>query len=213
MKRGPKLKPTTLKRLHGTFNVTRDGKRGPEPLAPGVLLDPPEYLSPAQAARFREILADAPANLLRRWDAPTLAGYVIAESAVIEANMARQADASTFVRSSHGVVVLSAALKLQARYLPLMKSFGELLGFSPAARAGMKIEDSSPGPDDKRWEEFDRATRRIEGKAPLTVEERRRNQADDRRHKRMMGQIRREAEERRAKEAAELEAAKQALAM
>ena len=213
MKRGPKLKPTTLKRLHGTFNVTRDGKRGPEPLAPGVLLDPPEYLSPAQAARFREILADAPANLLRRWDAPTLAGYVIAESAVIEANMARQADASTFVRSSHGVVVLSAALKLQARYLPLMKSFGELLGFSPAARAGMKIEDSPADPDDERWEEFDRITRRIEGKAPLTVEERRRNQADDRRHKRMMGQIRREAEERRAKEAAELEAAKQALAM
>src|SRR5215472_11827081 len=207
MKRGPKLKPTTLKRLHGTFNVTRDGKRGPEPLAPGVLLDPPEYLSPAQAARFREILADAPANLLRRWDAPTLAGYVIAESAVIEANMARQADASPFVRSSHGVVVLSAALKLQARYLPPMKSFGELLGFSPAARAGMKIEDSSPDPDDDRWEEFDRISRRIEGKAPLTVEEKRRNQADDRRHKRMIKQIRREAEERRAREAAEREEA------
>src|SRR5215472_5112348 len=213
MKTGRKPKPTALKRLHGTINVTRDHERGLEPLAPGVLLDPPEYLSPAQAVRFREILADAPANLLRRWDAPTLAAYVMAESAVIEANRARQADASPFVRSSHGVVVLSAALKLQARYLPLMKSFGELLGFSPAARAGMKIEDSSPGPDDKRWEEFDRATRRIEGKAPLTVEERRRNQADDRRHKRMMGQIRREAEERRAKEAAELEAAKQALAM
>ena len=162
MKRGPKLKPTALKRLHGTFNVTRDRKRGLEPLAPGVLLDPPEYLSPAQAARFQEILADAPANLLHRWDAPTLAGYVIAESAVIEANMARQADASPFMRSSHGVVVLSAALKLQARYLPLMKSFGELLGFSPAARAGMKIEESSPDPDDKRWEEFDRITRRIE---------------------------------------------------
>jgi hypothetical protein len=91
-----------------------------------------------------------------------------------------------------------------------MKSFGELLGFSPAARAGMKIEDSPTDPDDERWAEFDRITRRIEGKAPLTVEERRRNQADDRRHKRMMEQIRREQEERRAKEAAEREAAKQA---
>ena len=96
MKTGRKPKPTALKRLHGTINVTRDRERGLEPLAPGALLDPPEYLSPAQAARFREILADAPANLLRRWDAPTLAGFVIAESAVIEANRARQADASPF---------------------------------------------------------------------------------------------------------------------
>ena len=210
MKTGRKPKPAALKRLHGTFNVTRDGNRGPEPLAPGVLLDPPDYLSPAQALRFQEILAEAPANLLRRWDAPTLAGFVIAESAVIEANKARQADASPFALSSHGVVVLSAALKLQARYLPLMKSFGELLGFSPAARAGMKIENSSPDPDDKRWEEFDRITRRIEGKAPLSAAERRRNLADDRRHKRVIAELRREQEERRAKEAAELEAAKQA---
>ena len=211
MKRGPKLKPTTLKRLHGTFNVTRDGKRGPEPLAPGVLLDPPEYLTEAQALRYREILADAPANLLRRWDAPTLAGYVIAESAVIEANKLRQAEGTLFAISSHGDVTLDASLKIQARFLPLMRQFGSELGFSPASRTGLKIEESpSDDPDAERWREFDRITRRIEGREPLTAEERRRNAADDRRHKRFMARMQREAEERRAREAAKREEAMKA---
>ena len=90
MRRGRKPQPTRLLRLHGAYRQDRHGDRL-EPLAPGQLLDPPSYLSEAQAARFREIIETAPQNLLRRWDAPTLAGFVIAESVVIEANKARAA--------------------------------------------------------------------------------------------------------------------------
>jgi phage terminase small subunit len=158
MKPGTKRTPASLKRLRGSFRAGRDGKRGPEPLAPGALLDPPPWLTAAQAKRFREILADAPANLLRRWDAAMLAGYVIAESRVIEG----QGGGPALVRSSHGDGTLSAAAKLQARFLPLMRHFASELGFSPASRASLRVEESASDPDAARWQLFDEISAKIE---------------------------------------------------
>src|SRR5690349_8418445 len=89
MRPGPKARPTILKQLRGTWRADRHGKR-PEPVAPGALIATPPYLSEAQARRFNEILDNAPRGLLRRWDAPTLAGFVIAEDVIAEANIARQ---------------------------------------------------------------------------------------------------------------------------
>jgi phage terminase small subunit len=165
MKTGRKRKPLALKRLHGTVNVTREGQRAPEPLAPGELLDPPPWLTAAQARRFREILADAPANLLRRWDAATLAGYVIAESRVIEG----QGGGSPLVVSSHGDGTLSAAAKLQARFLPLMRQFASELGFSPASRASLRIQEAVPEADAARWKLWDEVTEKMEANHLLAM--------------------------------------------
>jgi phage terminase small subunit len=155
MRRGRKPQPTRLLRLHGAYRQDRHGDRL-EPLAPGPLLDPPSYLSEAQAARFREIIETAPQNLLRRWDAPTLAGFVISESVVIEANKAR-AEGQLLDRTERGALTVAALLKVQRSYLPLMKQFGELLGFSPVSRSTLKIADSADREDEDprewaRWE-------------------------------------------------------------
>jgi len=149
MRRGRKDKPTVLHKLHGTYRAHRHADRQ-EPLAPGVLLEPPAWLNAVQRQRFSEILADAPRNLLRKWDAPTLAGYVVAESVVIEANKARE-QGQLLGRTERGAVTITALLKVQARYLPLMKQFGELLGFSPTSRSSLKIEDTPDETSDPDW--------------------------------------------------------------
>jgi phage terminase small subunit len=140
-----------LLRLHGAYRQDRHGDRL-EPLVPGPLLDPPSYLSEAQATRFREIIETAPQNLLRRWDAPTLVGFVIAESVVIEANKAR-AEGQLLDRTERGALTVAALLKVQSRFLPLMKQFGELLGFSPVARSTLTIEDTADreNEDPREW--------------------------------------------------------------
>jgi phage terminase small subunit len=154
MRSGPKCKPTRLHRLQGTYRPHRHGSRlDPEPR--GELLAPPKYLSPAQRKRWRQIIAKAPAKLLRSWDESALAGFIIAEEVVIAANIARQAVANDHLLevNSKGITSLSPLLKLQARYLPIMKQFGELLGFSPVSRASLKdlgeaeVDDSAA----RRW--------------------------------------------------------------
>ena len=179
MRKGRKPRPTTLLRLRGTYRQDRHADRL-EPLAPGVLAEPPPYLSPAQAERFREILAHAPKNLLRRWDAPTLAGFCIAEDVIAAANKARQAAEGDglLTISSRGDPTLSALLKVQARYLPLMKSFGELLGFSPVARSTLKIEESATESEDPReWAKWEwikiAAERHPEGSPEKEVQQQR----------------------------------------
>jgi phage terminase small subunit len=160
-KPGPKRTPISIKELHGTTG-TRDRRRGPEPIAPGLLIEPPAYLSPAQATRFREILVLAPRNLLRKWDSPTLAAFVVAESLLIEATLARQAEESLLELDSRGRTMVANAVKLQLRALAAMRPFISELGLSPGARASLTIDDGADtdGPEDNRWRRLLEMSRR-----------------------------------------------------
>jgi phage terminase small subunit len=160
MRRGRKPQPTKLLRLRGAYRHDRHGSRL-DPLPTGPLLEPPGWLTEAQRQRFDEILANAPKTLLRRWDEPTVAGFVVAESVVIEANRAR-AEGHLLDSARGGVPTVAALLKVQSRFLPLMKQFGELLGFSPVARSTLTIEDTAEdedNPDWARWEWIKLASR------------------------------------------------------
>ena len=60
-------------------------------------------------------------------------------------------------RTERGALTVAALLKVQRSYLPLMKQFGELLGFSPVSRSTLKIDDSADRenedpPEWARWE-------------------------------------------------------------
>ena len=149
MRRGRKPQPTKLLRLRGAYRHDRHGDRL-EPLPTGSLLEPPGWLTEAQRQRFNEILANAPKNLLKRWDGPTVAGFVVAESVVIEVNKART-EGHLLDSARGGVPTVAALLKVQSRFLPLMKQFGELLGFSPVARSTLTIEDTAEDEDDPDW--------------------------------------------------------------
>jgi phage terminase small subunit len=160
IRRGRKPQPTKLLRLRGAYRHDRHGNRL-DPLPTGPLLEPPDWLTDAQRQRFHEILANAPKNLLRSWDGPTVAGFVVAESVVMEANKAR-AEGHLLDSARGGVPTVAALLKVQSRFLPLMKQFGELLGFSPVARSILKIENTAEERDDPasaRWEWIKLASR------------------------------------------------------
>ena len=134
-KRGPRPRPATLHRLKGTFRGDRHARR--EPDAPGPLLRPPPYLNPRQRRRFHQILAEAPRNLLRRMDAPSVAGFIVAESLLAEATEARAREldnGALLDRSEHGQIILDALVKLQLRALAAMKPYIDMLGFSPSSR-------------------------------------------------------------------------------
>ena len=160
-KRGPRPRPATLHRLKGTFRGDRHGGREPE--APGPLLRPRRYLNPQQRRRFRQILAEAPRNLLRRMDAPSVAGFIVAESLLAEATEARARkldNGALLDRSEHGQIILDALVKLQLRALAAMKPYIDMLGFSPSSRANMAVDDDDRyGEDDwTDWDELMRAS-------------------------------------------------------
>ena len=147
MKRGPRPKPTVLKKLHGTFNVTRDRDRL-EPLAPGELAAAPAHLTEAQKARWAQVLRDAPKNVLRRIDREALVAYIVAGDLVERANTAQQAlDAGKplpfLAKSDKGLPTLSPYVKLMLRAVPMMLRAAAECGFTPTARAGMKIYDGA----------------------------------------------------------------------
>ena len=175
MRRGRKPQPTKLLRLRGAYRHDRHGDRL-DPLPAGPLLEPPGWLTEAQRQRFNEILANAPKNLLKRWDGPTVAGFVVAESVVIEVNKART-EGHLLDSARGGVPTVAALLKVQSRFLPLMKQFGELLGFSPVARSTLTIEDTAEDEDDPnwaRWEWIKVASRRYPEGSPEAETQRQR---------------------------------------
>ena len=196
-KRGPRPRPTMLRKLRGTWRADRHDRVEPE--APGVLLTPPTYLNEAQAKRFRQILEEAPRHLLRRWDCASVAAFVVAESLLIEATEARkrEEDNGTLLdRSEHGQIIIDALVKLQLRAFAAMKPYIDMLGFSPGSRTNLKLDDSgeTDDPDDWRWREL-AALSRGETRKPTAAEQRRR--------KRQMASISRTLERVKAREAAE----------
>jgi phage terminase small subunit len=142
--------PLALKKLHGTVEPS-DRRRRPEPEAPGLLQDPPAYLSEAQRARFEEVLAQAPRHLLRRWDATVVAGFVIAEAILAEATLARsRAGSGLLAEDAMGRTMIDNLVKAQLRALAALKPFIDMLGFSPSSRANLTI-DNGASPEANRW--------------------------------------------------------------
>jgi hypothetical protein len=169
-KRGPPRKPTMLKELAGTMH-TRDRRRGPEPLAPGELGDPPASFSEAQQAKWYEALAAAPPGLLRKIDGQVLAAFVLAGELVEQANIHQEemnkvsGKLPLLVRGSHNAVALSPYVKLKLRAIPLLLRAAAECGFSPASRTALVAGVAPAEGDDAdaaRWRLWDEVTEKIE---------------------------------------------------
>ena len=168
-KRGRRPQPTSLKRLHGTFRADR--VKGPEPLAPGLLLEAPPWLDERQAVRFAEILRDAPRHLLRKWDSAVVASYCVAESLLIEASEARKAleSGGLLDLDAKGRVMVGNLVKVQLRAMAAMKPFMDMLGLAPSSRANLKLDDGAVEDEDPReaakWAWFDLTAQRPQTEA------------------------------------------------
>ncbi len=150
-KRGPKPRPTELKRLHHTIR-TPDRKRGPDALAPGGALVPPKYFTPAMQERWAEILRLAPLNVLRPIDATTLTDFVVAEAIADQA----YAECSELIVVTERGRVRNPALLIYFRAVEQKKAAADRLGFSPSARVGLPVDEHThrADPEDSVWAEL-----------------------------------------------------------
>lgn len=147
-KGGPKPKPTMLKVLQGSRIRKRPG-RDPmrEPIPLGNLKDPPAQI--AADARllsvWQQALAEAPPELLKRIDASILASWVAAYVLHQDA-LAQVMKVGLLVKSP------KTETPMQSPYLPIVNKQAlimmraiEHLGFSPAARTRIMIDEPSNG--------------------------------------------------------------------
>jgi phage terminase small subunit len=146
MPRGPKRKPTELKKLAGTLQPCR-APSGPEPVALGAILGPPAHFSARQREIWQETLAHAPRNVWRAADAGMLTGYVLGLYLWETANREQQrldqdADLQLLVSSAgERSLVLSPYLRIIRFAAEMVARFGAELGMSPSSRANLSADD------------------------------------------------------------------------
>jgi P27 family predicted phage terminase small subunit len=130
---GRRPKPTELKLITGN-----PGKRKlseSEPIAPGNIEDPPEWMTDGQKEGWKYAIEDAPLGLLRKADRSILSIWVVAE------DMHRQA-AQKVAQFGMLTELPNAKLSMQSPYLSIvnaqvaiMQRAASELGFSLGARS------------------------------------------------------------------------------
>ena len=157
MRRGPKRKPTELKKMAGTFQPCR-APSGPQPVAPGAILDPPGHFSARQREIWQQTLANAPRNLWRAVDAGMLTGYVLGLSLWETANLEQQkldvGNQNPLLVVSERGAILSPYLRVMRLGAEMVARFGAELGMSPSSRSSLSV-DEPLATSGKDWSRLD----------------------------------------------------------
>jgi P27 family predicted phage terminase small subunit len=146
-KRGPRPLPTAMKELRGTIKGS-DRRRGPDALAPGNLSRPPAGFTPAQKRRWRQILADAPRNVLHRIDAAALVDFIVNET--IAAETIALVNGEYTILTERGRV-RNPALLVYFKAIEAKRAIMRELGFTPSSRVGLPIDDSTDDDSEESW--------------------------------------------------------------
>ena len=157
MRRGPKRKPIELKKMAGTFQPCR-APSGPQPVAPGVILDPPGHFSVRQREIWQQTLANAPRNLWRAVDAGVLTGYVLGLSLWETANLEQQkldvGNQNPLLVVSERGAILSPYLRVMRLGAEMVARFGAELGMGPSSRSSLSV-DEPLATSGKDWSRLD----------------------------------------------------------
>jgi phage terminase small subunit len=150
-KRGPRPRPTELKRLHHTLR-TPDRRRGPDAMAPAGGLVPPNYFTAELRERWAEILRLAPMGVLRPVDSAVLVDFVVNEGLARRAYLACGDELTIEGEKS---TVRNPLLLVYFKATEAKRAAMRELGFTPAARVGLPVDEhpTAPGtdPEDLRW--------------------------------------------------------------
>lgn len=146
--RGRRPKPTSLHKLEGTFNPTRHRRKG-EPVAPGILDEPPFDLTDSQTAIWQECLANAPAGMLKRIDKKVLAVFVEAAdrhntARLCQALLDSDAQLRLLAKGPLGQLVPSPYNTILDRTADTILRAADRLGFCPTARPRIKLDELLP---------------------------------------------------------------------
>jgi len=133
---GRRPKPTHLKLVEGKHY--RLNKR--EPVPDGALCEAPAILNNEQREAWNYAIKHAPQGLLKRLDAGTLQCWAVAKCLHDEAVAALQSS-PRIIKSPSGMPVQSPWLQILNKQAGIMQRLSLDLGFSPAARARISIDD------------------------------------------------------------------------
>lgn len=133
---GRRPKPTQLKLVEGRhYRLNRQ-----EPVPPGNLSDAPAHFDTRQREVWDTVIANAPLGLLKRLDAGVLACWVAAFCLHEEAVQKLQSSPK-IIKSPNGLPVQSPWLQVLNKQASLLVRLAAELGFSPAARARVSVEE------------------------------------------------------------------------
>lgn len=140
--RGRKPKPTHLKLLAG--NPGGRPLNDAEPRPEGDLVAPPAWLTEAQKLGWRHAIEHAPRGLLKRLDGSLLAAWCVAEDTHRIAS-GKVSEFGMVVKTPAGVLIQSPYMAIVNRQVVIMARLAEQLGFSPAARPRIRVEQPPKG--------------------------------------------------------------------
>jgi|SRR6267154_174855 len=144
---GRRPKPTLLHIVRGT-KTAKERAKNPEPVAPGRLTDPPEWLTEAQKDGWRYAIENAPYSLLRRIDRTLLTTWVVAEAIHREATI-KVAQYGLLAKSPTGFPIQSPYLPIVNRQALILSRAAAELGFTPSSRSRITLGGPNPIPQDE----------------------------------------------------------------
>lgn len=154
MKRGPKPKPTKLKKLEGV-RTDRINKAEPEPQSGKVTC--PRFLSKEAKAEWRRIAPELTRlGLLTPVDRAAFAGYCASYGRWVKAERLLQKQ-GVLARGNKGQMIASPLLWISTSASKMMLKFGIEFGLTPSSRS--RLVGAAPGERDP-LDELLRTTRR-----------------------------------------------------
>lgn len=149
-RRGPKPKPTALKRAEGNRGKRPLNDAEPQPATLAAVPPAPDWLLPLAQERWHEVAPQLHGlAILTEVDLPALAAYCQAWAhwRDCEKWIAENGRVATFRNDKGEVTHTQPApqVSLAKSYLDQLKKWGALFGLSPADRAGLKVEKKPAG--------------------------------------------------------------------
>lgn len=151
---GRKPKPTLLKVVEG--KTYRLSSRKAEPIPEGDLVEAPDHFDQDQREAWDYAIMHAPAGLLKRLDQGLLAAWCVAQVLHRDATKALQ-NGPKVVKSPNGTPMQSPWLSILNRQAGLLRAIASDLGFSPAARTRISLEEGAGDEDPAERHFRDRA--------------------------------------------------------
>lgn len=153
---GRRCKPTQLKLVENARDRRAKAVIDGEPVPSGLLHDAPDWLSESEKNIWDYAIAHSPAGLLKMVDSEMLASWCIATNTLREA-LSKLRASSLLIKGSKGTPVISPYHRIVTQQIVLLKALAAELGFSPAARTGIAIEEHEiEDPADRYFGDFRR---------------------------------------------------------
>lgn len=134
---GRKALPTHLKVLEGKNYRMRS--RADEPQPTGDLKEPPDHFNERQQEIWNYAIEHAPYGLLKKLDQAVLAAWCVSQALHAEATAALN-NGPTIIKTKNGIPIQSPWVGVLNRQAMIMRSLVSELGFSPASRTRISID-------------------------------------------------------------------------